>query len=75
MGRAKWERSLTRQESSPRTNLQTQFLSQSFALLQAFEELFEDAYDDSVHADSFLFSPFAESGSSLCPDVKQLRRT
>ena len=63
------------QESSPRANLQPQFLPKGFALLEPFEKFFQDAHDDSVDADAFLFSPFPESGPSLGSDVKQLRRT
>ena len=55
------------------TNLQPQFFSERLALLEALEELFEDAHHNRVDADTFGFGPFFELESSLCADVEELR--
>jgi hypothetical protein len=50
-----------------RTNLQPQFFPQRLALLEALEELFEDADDDCVDADAFGFGPFLELERASAP--------
>jgi len=62
---------LAGQESAPRTNL----LPKGFVELESFEVLFENAGDDRVDTDAFLFRPLPQGGPSLSSDVKQLRRT
>ena len=63
----------TRQKPAVRTNLQPQFFPQRLALLEALEELFEDADDDGVDADAFGFGPFLELDAGFCADVEELR--
>jgi hypothetical protein len=55
------------------SNLPPQFFSQRLALLEALEELFEDADDDRIHADAFGFGPLFERQPGLCADVEELR--
>ena len=63
----------THQESPVRTQLQPQFLSQSLTLLEAREELVEEADDDCVDADAFGFGPVFELGTGFGADVEELR--
>lgn len=56
-----------------RAKLQSQFLSQRLALLEASEELVEEADDDGVDADAFGFGPVFELGTGFGADVEELR--
>ena len=47
--------------------------SQRLALLEALEELFEDADHNRVDADAFGFGPFFELEPGFCADVEELR--
>ena len=42
-----------------RPNLQPQFFAERLALLEALEELFEDADDNCVDADALRFGPLS----------------
>ena len=53
--------------------LQPQFFSQRLALLEAREELVEEADDDCVDTDAFGFGPVFELGACLRTDVEELR--
>jgi hypothetical protein len=55
------------------SKLELQFFPERLALLEAFEELFEDADDNRVYADAFRFGPLLERGPGLCADMKKLR--
>lgn len=63
----------TRHEAAVRTNLQPQFFPERLALLEALEELIQNADDDSVDADAFRFSPFPEFVAGFCADMEELR--
>ena len=54
-------------------NLQPQFFPERLAFLEAIEELFKDADDDSVDAYAFRFSPFPEFVAGFCADMEELR--
>ena len=54
-------------------NLQAQFFSQRLALLEALEELFEDADHNRVDADAFGFGPLFELEPGFGADVEELR--
>ena len=56
-----------------RPNVQPQFFPKRLALLEALEELFEDADHNRVDADAFRFGPFLELQSSFSADVEELR--
>lgn len=56
-----------------RAKLQLQFFAQRLALLEAREELIEDADDDGVDAHAFGFRPLLELGAGLGADVDELR--
>ena len=62
-----------RHKSAVRTNLQPQFFPERLALLEALEELFEDADHDRIDADAFGFGPFLELEPGFCADVEELR--
>ena len=55
------------------TNLPPQFFSQHLALHEALEEIFEDADDDRIHADTFGFGPLFDRQLGLCAYVEELR--
>jgi len=55
-----------------RANLQPQLFSQRLALLEALEELIEDADNDGIDADAFGFCPFLEFVAGFCSDVEEL---
>jgi len=52
--------------------LKPQFFSQRLALLEAREELVEEADDDGVDADAFGFGPVFELGARFGADVEEL---
>ena len=54
------------------SNLQPQFFPKRLALLEALEELFEDADDYGVDADAFRFSPVPEFVAGFCADMEEL---
>ena len=54
-----------------RSDLQSQFLPERLALLEALEELFEDAYHYSIDVDAF--GPLFELEPGLCAYLKKLR--
>jgi len=56
-----------------RTKLEPQFLSERLALLEACEELVEEADDDGIDAHAFGFRPFLELCAGFCANVNQLR--
>ena len=56
-----------------RANLQPQFFPECLALLEALEELFEDADHNRIDADAFVFGPLFELESSFSSDVEKLR--
>jgi len=52
--------------------LKPQFFSQRLALLEAREELVEEADDDCVDTDAFGFGPVFELGTGFGSDVEEL---
>ena len=54
------EMALALHKAASRANLQAQFLPKGLAFLQPLEELFQNAYDNSVYAHAFLFGPLLE---------------
>ena len=64
---------LSGHEAASRTDLQTEFLAQSLALFQPFEEVFQHADHDGIHADSFFFRPLPKQGPRLCSHMQKLR--
>ena len=56
-----------------RTKLQPQLFTQSLALLQAREELVEEADNDGVDTHAFGFRPLLELGAGFGANVNQLR--
>ena len=59
------EIALVRHKSAPSPNLQPQLFPESFAFLQTLEELFQNAYNDGVYANAFLFSPLLQRKARL----------
>ena len=53
--------------------LKLQLFPERLALLEALEELFEDADHNRVDADASGFGPLLELEPSLCADVEELR--
>ena len=62
-----------RHKTPVRTNLQPQFFPERLALLQALEELFEDAHHNRVDADAFGLGPLFELEPGFGADVEELR--
>ena len=55
-----------------RSEFQPQFFSQRLALLEAREELVEQADNDGIDTDAFGFRPVFELGACLRTDVEEL---
>lgn len=67
-------RLLSGQKSPVGTQLKPQFFTQRLTLLEAREELVEEADNYGIYTDALSLSPVFELGADLCADLKELRK-